>query len=98
MSPEQRAKKVTQKLQKKLKLDDAQTKQIEAVNLENIQQKRALQEELKALKLKIKALKEERTAQYKSILTPEQYTQLEQMIEDRKTKKESNKGGKKGAK
>ena len=88
MTAEQRAEKITQKLKKKLELSEAQTKKIASANLEMIKNKRAIQEEMKTLKAKIKTLKESQKNQYEKILTPDQMKKLEEM----RAKRKGNKG------
>lgn len=94
-APEVRAKEMAQKMKKQLELDDAQTKKIEAANLETINEKRKIQEEIKKLREKVKAIKADRKAKYKEILTDEQFKKLEEMIEKRKAKRKAN-GPRKG--
>jgi Spy/CpxP family protein refolding chaperone len=92
MTPEQRAEKITQKMQKQLELTEAQTKKISSANLEMINSKRAIQSEMQALRAKVKALKENQRIQYKNILTAEQM----QKLEDIRAKRKENKGSKDG--
>lgn len=92
MSAEERGKKMTEKMKKELDLNDDQTKKIEVVNVETIKKKRELDKEIKALKAKVKKIKEDQKKKYKEILTPEQYEKLQQKVKERKEKRKEGKG------
>lgn len=94
-TPEERAKKMSEKMKTELDLTDDQTKKIEAVNVETIKKKRALEEEIKALRAKVKAVKENQKTKYKEILTPEQFEKLQEMVKERR-EKHKGKGPKHG--
>ena len=83
-------------MKKQLDLNDDQTKKISKANLEMINDKRAIQTEMQALKAKVKALRENQRIQYKNILTAEQMQKLEDMRAKRKKNKGEKGNGPKG--
>jgi protein CpxP len=77
MSPEESAQKRADTMKAKLKLSDTQYTQVYDQILSNEKQMRAHREAMKKMR-------EENDEKMKSILTPEQYTQLKEMMEQRK--------------
>lgn len=88
LTPEERAKKRTEKMKTELTLSDAQTSEIYAINLEHITEMDKLREEQKALREKMKAEKEEARAKIKAVLTAEQNVIFDQKAEEHKKKQE----------
>jgi len=83
-TPEQEAKKQTESLTKDLQLTDDQAKQIEDINLKFAKEGKAKREELKAEHKKQSAEKE---AEFKKVLTPDQYAKFDQLKKDKKAKR-----------
>ena len=77
MSPEESAQKRAETMKAKLKLSDTQYTQVYDQILGNEKQMRAQRDAMKKMR-------EDNDAKMKSILTPEQYTQLKEMMEQRK--------------
>ena len=77
MSPEEIAQKRSETLKAKLKLSDAQYSQVYDQILSNEKQIRTQREAMKKMR-------DENDAKMKSILTPEQYTQLKELQAQRK--------------
>lgn len=86
LSPEERATKKTEHLQKKLALTDAQAKKIKTYHLAHAEKMQVLRNEKegirkknKALRAKMKAEKDAHHKAVKQVLTPEQIVKLDDM-------------------
>ena len=77
LTPEERAQKRTETLKAKLKLTDVQYNQVYLQLVTN-------EKKIKAQREELKKAREEHDAKMKSILTPEQYSQLKEMQAQRK--------------
>ncbi len=107
-SLEERTAKETARLQKNLGLNEAQTKEISAINLAYAQKTKSIRDASRAekdagndvdkgeVREQLKSLREAQNKEVKSILTPEQLTKFDTMLEERQAKKD--KKGKKGKK
>lgn len=100
-TPEQRATDRTEKMTSELELNAAQRTRVQAVNLTFTQALAAKKEEgadKDAMRTKAKALKVQRDAELKGILTPEQFTKMEELRKakhaEMKEKKKSEKSAK----
>jgi hypothetical protein len=85
-TPQERAKKMTQRMKVDLKLTDVQEKQVLDVNLkqaERLEKLRIAQEEIKKER---KTIMEEREKSLSTILTPEQFEKLKTLQQERKEK------------
>lgn len=94
LSPEERATKKTEHLQKKLDLTDVQAQKIKTYHLAHAEkmqvlrvEKKAQHKKHKALRAKMKAEKEAHHEAIKQILTPEQSVKLDKMKEKRHAKR-----------
>jgi hypothetical protein len=95
MTPEQRAEQQTARMEKNLQLNDAQKKAILELNLNSAKEFQGLKAERKALNEKGKALHQARQEKLKSILSADQFAQLQKQQADRKAKMaERRKAGK----
>ena len=100
-TPEQRATDRTEKMTTELGLNTAQQTKVQAANLAFTQALAATKEEgadKDAMRSKAKALKVQRDAELKGILTPEQFTKMEELRKakhaEMKEKKKSEKTAK----
>jgi periplasmic protein CpxP/Spy len=93
-SPEERAKKRSQKYKTDLGLDEAQTQKMEAALVQKYAARQAAQEADD--KAAMKKAKQDYDAQVKQILSPEQYKKYEEMKEEKKQGKGQGKGHQKG--
>ena len=91
LTPEQKAKQRTDKLKKELGLNEAQEKDIYAINLAHALEMQKLHAEHKAIKEKMKAERESTEQKIKAVLTAEQIVLFDQKKEDMKAKKEAHK-------
>ncbi|NBV13667.1 MAG: hypothetical protein EBS07_06330 [Sphingobacteriia bacterium] len=85
-TPQERAKKMTQRMKVDLKLTDVQEKQVLDINLkqaEGLEKLRIAQEEIKKER---KTVIEEREKSLSTILTPEQFEKLKTLQQERKEK------------
>lgn len=85
-TPQERAKKMTQRMKVDLKLTDVQEKQVLDINLkqaERLEKLRIAQEEIKKER---KTIMEEREKSLSTILTPEQFEKLKTLQQERKEK------------
>jgi hypothetical protein len=88
-TPEQRAQMQTDYLKTNLSLDDAQTEKIAAINLKYAQKMEPVIKGGGARFSKMRAAKninEQKEAEYKEVLTDEQYKKYQQVKEDMKEK------------
>ncbi len=89
-SPEERAKIVTEKMTKKLNLNEQQASKIYSLTLNEAKERDAIMSKNREARL----LKHEaKDKEMHSILTPEQYTQYQKMKEDRKGKRKGLRKG-----
>lgn len=102
---EERATNSAQKMKTKLGLDDAQTAKIHDINLRIAQKNDAIRDNTSlSREQKMAQLKETQTArnaQYKEVLTPDQYTKYEawekekrEKMQQKRAEKQDTKGGK----
>lgn len=89
-TPEERAAKMTERMKADLKLNDNQVAQLSPLNLERIKKQEEWKSQLqtgdkKGIGRNRKGFMDEYEAKLKSILTPEQLTQHQQMQEQRKS-------------
>jgi periplasmic protein CpxP/Spy len=89
LSPEERAKKRTEKMTEALSLDENQQKQIYAINLAHMTDMEKLRAEQKALHEKIKAEREATRNEIKAVLNDEQDAKFDQMVEEHKARKQN---------
>ena len=87
-SPEEKAAMMTKKMTEKLSLTPEQVAQIEPENLAFFRQQAVHQEQMKALRNQQKQHGEQHKEKIKSILTPEQQKKAEEIMEDRKEKRQ----------
>lgn len=85
-TPEERAKKQTELMKQELKLTDAQAAQVDKINIKYAIEKDKLEQEMKAKK---KAMYDQKNAELKAVLTPEQFPLLEQYREKRKQERKA---------
>lgn len=83
-TPEERAKKQTECMKTDLQLTDVQAAQVEKINTKYAIESDKLKQEMKE---KRKAQSTQKNAELKSVLTPEQYTKLEQIREKKKAER-----------
>jgi periplasmic protein CpxP/Spy len=90
LTPEERAKKRTEKMTEALGLDASQQTQIYAINLAHMTEMEKLRAEQKALHEKIKAEREATRNEIKVVLNDEQDAKFDQMVEEHKARKEQH--------
>jgi len=82
-TPEERATAMTGRMNEVLTLTAEQTPKIQAINLKRINEQMALREKMQAggdreaMMAQMRTLNEKYSAEYKAVLTPEQYTKYE---------------------
>ena len=87
VTPEQRAEKQASRMQEALKLTDAQRQAIYELNLSTGKEMRAMkQADRAASKEKFQAMRQQKEAKMKSILSESQYVQFQQMKAERMKK------------
>lgn len=102
---EERATNSSQKMKTKLGLDDAQTAKVHDINLGIAQKNDAIRDNTSLTReqkmTQLKANQDARNAQYKEILTPDQYAKYEawekekrEKMQQKRTEKQDAKGGK----
>lgn len=91
LTPEEKAKKRTEKMTEILGLNDDQASKIESINLEHAIEMDKIKLEHKALKDKTKKQREATEINIKSVLTTEQQVVLDEKHEERRKKHEERK-------
>jgi len=91
LTPEEKAKKRTEKMTEVLGLNDDQASKIEAINLEHAVEMDEIKLEHKALKERAKKQRETTETNIKSVLTTEQQAVFEEKNKERKKKHEDHK-------
>jgi Spy/CpxP family protein refolding chaperone len=78
-NPEARAQRMTQMMDKKLNLTDQQEAAVQKVNMEAAKDMQGSMESMASNREKMKAVNERREAEFKRILTPEQFASYQQV-------------------
>lgn len=86
MTPDERADRQTEMMQKRLKLSDAQTAKIREVNREMVFDKNKMSEDRKALRNDRMELMKKREEMYAQVLTKDQMEQFRTLKEERMDK------------
>ncbi len=84
LTPEERAKKKTDRMVKDLNLSEEQGKELYDINLKHAVEREALKKEREALKAKHKKAKEQHIESLKQVLSKEQMAQLENLKKERR--------------
>lgn len=92
MSPEDMSKRQTERMVKQLKLDEAQTVKVQAINLDFSEKMKtafeSAQDDRSSMRSKMETIRNEKNAELKTVLTEEQYKKY---LEDEKTQMEERK-------
>ncbi len=96
LDPEKMAEKQTTHMTEKLALDEKQAAAVKEINLKYAQQQKAKQEKVKAereaMRAERKQVQDARNAEYKKVLTPEQFEQMEKMHAERGEMRKGKRG------
>ena len=87
VSPEERAKKVSEKMKKELNLTDDQFEKVKTENLAFFKKQKTTQEKMAAVRNELKTNLEEHKTKMKGILNEEQYVKAKKMLEDKMEKR-----------
>ena len=90
-TPEERAEKITNKMDEKLSLTEGQKAKILEINKQTAAQHAALKEEMRLMRERMKALKQQTAANIESVLTEEQLVTWNEMKGKHKEKREEMK-------
>lgn len=94
MDPKQRAERMTSMMEKQYALTAEQTKQVSDVNTKMAEETQKMMESGTRDREQMKAINDKRSAEYKKILTPEQYAKYEKDQADRQSRmRDGNSGG-----